>query len=519
MVKEYLKSNNPNMETMRRNEILMKKLLLILLLSLMSSIAAASEWFLVGSSNDAEVYFVDVSTIKPMKNGITSGWIRVDLLKPKWQGLFKENAKRYMDNIVFDCNNEKFATTDRVIYGGSGKNLDSQHWQASFISPAPGSMAVNIAKFTCGKAASLVKGESISGIAESSLGQTSWKSINQDDISTTFLGLTNYEWVSEKEVPEGMVYFLARSDYKQPRAIGNDFYQMYIVQWAAMCTTQNMFITQDIYYAANGQVVARGEYDLKNEKVMKASPDTIGMSFLNIACSEFKRPINETKKVINPQNPATKAPTYFSGTAWQVSNNQLVTAYHVVNGAKSMFISLANGETKAAKVIASDPSNDLAVIQIIDGTLVTKPLQLANKPSLLGTKIAVIGYPLPDILGTKVQATSGEISKLAGIQDDLRFYQISAAVQQGNSGGPLLNQQGEVIGVVSSKLNAINILKEHGDLPQNVNFAVKYPYISAMLDAANVLPTKSQKKTNKIEDAITQAKESVYLLIVVGDVP
>jgi hypothetical protein len=83
----------------------------------------------------------------------------------------------------------------------------------------------------------------------------------------------------------------------------------------------------------------------------------------------------------------------------------------------------------------------------------------------------------------------------------------------------LLNQQGEVIGVVSSKLNAINILKEHGDLPQNVNFAVKYPYISAMLDSANVLPTKSQKKTNKIEDAITQAKESVYLLIVVGDSP
>ena len=228
---------------------------------------------------------------------------------------------------------------------------------------------------------------------------------------------------------------------------------------------------------------------------------------------------NEAKKVINSQNPATIAPTYFSGTAWQVSSNQLVTAYHVVDGAKSMFITLADGETKVAKVVASDPSNDLALIQIIDGTLVTKPLQLATKPSLLGSKIAVIGYPLPDVLGTKVQATSGEVSKLAGIQDDLRFYQISAAVQQGNSGGPLLNQQGEVVGVVSSKLNAINILKEHGDIPQNINFAVKYPYISAMLDAANVLPPKSQKKTKKIEDAITQAKESVYLLIVVGESP
>lgn len=121
---------------------------------------------------------------------------------------------------------------------------------------------------------------------------------------------------------------------------------------------------------------------------------------------------------------------------------------------------------------------------------------------------------MPDILGVKVQATTGEVSKLAGIRDDLRFYQISAAVQSGNSGGPLLNAQGEVVGVVSSKLNALNTLNEHGDLPQNVNFAVKYPYVSAMIESAGVAISKPPKKMSKIEDAITSAKESVYLLIV-----
>lgn len=495
----------------------MKKLLFALLLIVCQS-ATAAEWFAVGTVGDSEVYFVDASTIKPMKDGFTSAWMRVDLIKPKWQGLFKESAKRYMDNITFDCNSQKFATTDRVIYGATGTSLDSQHWQPSFISAAPGSVATNIAKFACEKSAALAKGESISGIPETALAQTSWKLVNQDANSSTYLGMTNYEWVPVPDVPDGMFLFLVRTDYVKPKLIGNDFYKSYVVQWGGMCSNQNLSISQDVYYGLNGQALAKDDYPIGPNSVMKASPDTLGMTFITTACKEFKRTPAATQNTNTaPQTPAAKNSNYGSGTAWQVSNNQLVTAYHVVNGAKSMVISLPNGDYKAARVIASDPNNDLALIQLTDSTLPTKPLQMASKQPLLGSKVAVIGYPLPDVLGVKVQATSGEISKLAGIQDDLRFFQISAAVQSGNSGGPLLNQQGEVIGVVSSKLNALNMLKIHGDLPQNVNFAVKYPYVSAMLESAGIVVSKAQKKTNKIEDAITSAKESVYLLIVASD--
>jgi S1-C subfamily serine protease len=204
--------------------------------------------------------------------------------------------------------------------------------------------------------------------------------------------------------------------------------------------------------------------------------------------------------------PPPATPIRGSGTAWQVSPNQLVTAYHVVAGAKSMGI-VINDEIKPAKLIAADPSNDLALVQLLDSTLSTKPLQLANKPPALGARVAAIGYPLTDLLGYKVQATSGEISKLSGPHDDLRFYQISAAIQSGNSGGPLLNKQGEVLGVITLKTNITG-----GEIIQNVNFAVKYPYVATLLESAGVNNTKSQKKISRIEDAISQSKDSVYLL-------
>lgn len=201
-----------------------------------------------------------------------------------------------------------------------------------------------------------------------------------------------------------------------------------------------------------------------------------------------------------------------SGTAWQVSSTQLVTAFHVVENAKSIGVAIGD-DVEMAKVIASDQANDIALLQLTGKPLTTKALPLAAKGPKLGSRVAVIGYPLADILGVQVQATSGEISKLAGIGDDLRFYQISAAIQEGNSGGPLIDAQGQVLGVVSSKLNDLTMLKR-GIIPQNVSFAVKYPYIQAMLDSAGIQPVKPQKKIIKIEDAITESKDSVYLLIV-----
>ena len=90
----------------------------------------------------------------------------------------------------------------------------------------------------------------------------------------------------------------------------------------------------------------------------------------------------------------------------------------------------------------------------------------------------------------------GNVAALAGIDDDSRFIQISAQVQPGNSGGPLLDLSGSVIGVISSSLNAIKMMREGGDVPQNVNFAIQAPIVVNFLSAKSVSPKSDSSVTH-----------------------
>ena len=83
------------------------------------------------------------------------------------------------------------------------------------------------------------------------------------------------------------------------------------------------------------------------------------------------------------------------------------------------------------------------------------------------------GYPFGGLLASDLHVTSGNISALAGLQDDSTRLQITAPVQPDNSGGPLLDESGNVIGVVVSRLNALGVARATGSIPQNVNFAIK----------------------------------------------
>jgi serine protease Do len=131
----------------------------------------------------------------------------------------------------------------------------------------------------------------------------------------------------------------------------------------------------------------------------------------------------------------------------------------------------------------------------------------------LGENVEAFGYPLSQVLATTGNFTTGNVTALAGIGDDSRFVQISAPVQPGNSGGPLLDENGNLVGIVSSKLNVIATLKNAGDIPENVNFAIKASV------AANFLQDNSVKfqigeasQPIKAADLADQAKAlSVYI--------
>ena len=162
-----------------------------------------------------------------------------------------------------------------------------------------------------------------------------------------------------------------------------------------------------------------------------------------------------------------------SGTGFVVGAGRVLTNDHVAKNCAEMRVRTANGRELTATVAAADPQRDLALLTVQGGDP-GLPLPFRSGPELRrGEGVVTYGFPLAGLLSSGPTLTTGDVSALAGLRDNPRQFQISAPVQPGNSGGPLLDGSGNVVGVVVSKLNAQRVARSTGDIPQNVNFAVK----------------------------------------------
>ncbi len=174
-----------------------------------------------------------------------------------------------------------------------------------------------------------------------------------------------------------------------------------------------------------------------------------------------------------------------SGTGFFVATDgAVITNAHVVENCGAIRVTASQGATADAKIVARDVRNDLALL----GTALTVKKVAAFRASIrLGEPVEAFGYPLADVLARSGNFTLGNVSALVGIGEDSRYLQISAPVQPGNSGGPLLDQSGNLVGVVSAKLNALKMmLATNGDIPQNVNFAIKASIVTSFMEANGV---------------------------------
>jgi len=203
-----------------------------------------------------------------------------------------------------------------------------------------------------------------------------------------------------------------------------------------------------------------------------------------------------------------------TGTGVIVSSDGLiVTAAHVIKGAHKIEVCLPSGK-KTAVVAKSDPTNDLALLVVDETGLIAAPL--ADSSSVkLGQSVFTIGFPNTEIQGTSPKFTKGEISSLAGIQDEPTRWQISVPVQSGNSGSPLFDESGNVVGIVVSKLDALETAKTTGDLIQNVNYAVKNAYLLPLLEGFKIkkpsLKNRWVFKSN--ESVVDESKKAVVLIL------
>jgi hypothetical protein len=168
-----------------------------------------------------------------------------------------------------------------------------------------------------------------------------------------------------------------------------------------------------------------------------------------------------------------------SGTGFAVTDaTHIVTNAHVVEQCRSIRV-LQGTRVAPARVVAIDAAADLAVLQ---ANLAMPRLSVRASPSVrLGESVVAFGFPLAGSLSMEGNLTTGNVSALAGLKDDPAYVQVTAPVQPGNSGGPLLDDAGNVIGVITAKLDALSTARRTGDIPQNVNFAVKADVLEGFL--------------------------------------
>ncbi|HET9643841.1 MAG TPA: tetratricopeptide repeat-containing serine protease family protein [Burkholderiaceae bacterium] len=180
----------------------------------------------------------------------------------------------------------------------------------------------------------------------------------------------------------------------------------------------------------------------------------------------------------SPGSAEGRQATRANGSGFVVAPGKVVTNHHVVQGCQRLRV----GGTDVTGVLASEPAADLALLAWPGSSSEVASLR---DDSVIGEAVMAAGYPLAGLL-SGFSISTGIVSGLSGLGGDTRVLQTSAPIQQGNSGGPLLDSSGNVIGVIVSKLNALQVAQVTGDMPQNVNFAINGKILASFLQAQGV---------------------------------
>lgn len=201
----------------------------------------------------------------------------------------------------------------------------------------------------------------------------------------------------------------------------------------------------------------------------------------------------------------------WSGTGFALKNGYVVTNYHVIENAKSIIIQGINGDFAKryeATIVATDKYNDLALLQIIDNSFKgfgTIPYSVKTTVSEVGEDIFVLGYPLTSTMGDEIKLTTGVISSKTGYQGDVSLYQISAPIQPGNSGGPLFDNKGNLVGIVNAKHKGA----------ENVGYAIKTSYLKNLIESSistSILPNNNQTAGFPLTGKVKSLKNYVFMI-------
>lgn len=199
----------------------------------------------------------------------------------------------------------------------------------------------------------------------------------------------------------------------------------------------------------------------------------------------------------------------WSGTGFAIKDGYIVTNEHVIEGAKSIVVERVIGtkrESFSAEVVGVDKGNDLAVLKIdIGGRNWNVPYSIKTSTSRVGEDCFALGFPLTSTMGLEIKLTNGIISALSGYKGEVSTYQISVPVQPGNSGGPVFNKRGELIGIINAKHNGA----------ENVSYAIKTSYLNNLIESITskrILPSTNILSSKSLPDQVSIITPYVFYI-------
>ncbi|HEX5094187.1 MAG TPA: serine protease, partial [Burkholderiales bacterium] len=276
------------------------------------------------------------------------------------------------------------------------------------------------------------------------------------------------------------LHFRMRIEYSSPRT-SRDRRQRYssaISEMAAECATRRVAIVSAVLYDETGLPLRETTRTPERwqQALAPAGTDSLQARLLAHACALARGE--------NPAPPAARsAASVRIGAGVVVTADGLVlTNHHVAQDCDALSVRDDAERSSKARVVGVDVANDLALLQA-ERKFAKAASFRRGAPLQAGESVTVVGFPLAALLGFEPSVTFGYVTAVGGLRGDASRFQISAPIHKGNSGGPILDQSGQVIGVVTAKLNALAVQKRMGDLPQNISFGVKGDVALAFLES------------------------------------
>ena len=256
-------------------------------------------------------------------------------------------------------------------------------------------------------------------------------------------------------------------------------------------------------------------YNRKSFKSRNLKNSTNASAILeDILFANYEKEKNED----NPNKSAKNNDSRNSGQAYKVSSGtgffvsrdgHIISNYHLIGGCKNVKSHL-RGTEQSLTVLTVDRVNDLALLKAIKSP--TQVFSISRDNAYPLQEIIVAGYPFGKVVSSSIKFTKGIVSSLSGIGDNYSQIQIDAALQPGNSGGPIIDEKGNVIGVAVAKLDLKAVMKDFGVVPENTNFGIKSSTVLNFISANSVQTLgPSKKEISKAELSKKISNATVYL--------